>query len=72
MYKRQPQSPFFSLEWCEKDGPTVAKPTRFGFGQTVITRSLQYSVDGGAELEYPSDGVRCTMRIPRADVVANA
>ncbi len=64
-----PESAFFSLEWREADGPRVAEPNRFGFGQTVITRSLQYSVDGGAELEYPSEGVRCTMRIPRADVV---
>jgi PAS domain S-box-containing protein len=65
-----PASPYFSLEWRETDGPTVAEPSRFGFGQTVITRSLQYSVDGGAVLEYPAEGVRCIMRIPRADVVA--
>lgn len=65
-------SPFFSLEWRETNGPMVVKPHRFGFGQTVITRSLQYSVDGGADLEYPPDGVRCMMRIPRADVVASA
>jgi PAS domain S-box-containing protein len=64
------ESPFFSLEWREQDGPAVAEPNRFGFGQTVITRSQQNSVDGGAVLEYPSEGVRCTMRIPRADVVA--
>lgn len=69
-FTNDPTSPFFSLEWRESDGPTVAEPSRFGFGQTVITRSLQYSVDGGADLEYPSEGVRCTMRIPRADVVA--
>ena len=69
-FTNDPASPFFSLEWREVDGPAVALPDRFGFGQTVITRSLQYSVDGGAELEYPADGVRCKMRIPRDDVVA--
>ncbi len=61
--------PGIQVEWKETGGPAVAQPTRKGFGQTVITRSMQYSPEGGAELVYQPDGVQCRIRIPSADVV---
>lgn len=57
-----------ALHWNEHGGPQVSKPTRSGFGQTVITRSMQYSPDGGADIQYLASGVRCDIRIPEADV----
>jgi len=57
------------LEWRESGGPVVAAPTRRGFGQSVITRSLQYSPGGGAEIIYDPAGVRCIIRIPAVDLI---
>ncbi|MET3858240.1 two-component sensor histidine kinase [Rhizobium sp. OAE497] len=60
---------YFEVSWKEIGGPKVSMPTRRGFGNTVITRSLQYSANGGASLDFETDGVRCTIRIPVEDVV---
>lgn len=67
-----PENPWFGVEWREHGGPPVAPPRRNGFGQTVITRSLQYTPHGGADLEYPPHGLRCVMRVPRVDVLGAA
>jgi PAS domain S-box-containing protein len=56
------------LEWRESGGPPVIAPTKGGFGHVVITRSLSYSPDGGAELTFEPDGVRCAIQIPPEDI----
>ena len=56
------------IEWQESNGPLVRPPSRKGFGQSVITRSLQYSAGGGAELHYDPAGLRCVIRIPAVDL----
>ena len=56
------------VEWRETGGPVVQPPARRGFGQSVITRSLQYSPGGGAEIFYEPEGVRCVIRIPASDL----
>lgn len=61
-----------SLEWREQGGPPVFPPTRAGFGQTVITRSMQYAADGGAEMRYDPDGVWCVIRIPATEITRMA
>ena len=58
----------FQLEWVEKGGPKVAPPTRTGFGGTVIARSLSYSPNGGAEIEFCPAGIVCRIRVPGEDV----
>lgn len=58
-----------TVEWKESGGPSVRQPSHNGFGQTVITRSLQYAEDGGADLRYDADGVRCLIKIPLIDVM---
>ena len=50
------------------DTAAVAPPTRKGFGQTVIARSLQYSGRGGATLDYLPTGVVCRISIPAEDL----
>ncbi|MBB3564539.1 PAS domain S-box-containing protein [Rhizobium sp. BK512] len=54
--------------WTEIGGPPVTPPTRKGFGDTVINRSLQYSPNGGAKLEFHPEGLRCAIRVPVEDV----
>ncbi len=61
---------WLGIEWVESGGPVVHPPSKRGFGQTVITRSLQYTSNGGADLEYPPEGLRCRIRIPEEDLVA--
>lgn len=56
------------IEWRESGGPAVAPPTRSGFGQTVIARSMRYLPQGGTELSFPPTGVICTIRVPREDL----
>jgi len=60
---------WLGIEWLESGGPAVRAPSKRGFGQTVITRSLQYMPSGGADIEYPPAGVRCRIRVPDQDVV---
>ncbi|RWX75929.1 PAS domain S-box protein [Neorhizobium lilium] len=69
LVSKKPDDAFLGIEWVESGGPTVSPPSKRGFGQTVITRSLQYSANGGAEIDYPAEGVRCRIRIPEEDLV---
>ncbi len=57
------------FEWRESGGPEVKPPMRRGFGRTVISRSLQYSPEGRAELAFAPEGVVCSIAIPSEDVV---
>ena len=68
---KNPGDTWLGIEWLESGGPVVRPPSRRGFGQTVITRSLQYMENGGAEIEYPATGVRCHIRVPDEDIVAS-
>ncbi|MBB4066200.1 HWE histidine kinase domain-containing protein [Gellertiella hungarica] len=59
---------YAELKWLESGGPPVSTPGNSGFGQTVITRSLQYSPAGGADLDFLPEGIRCRIRIPMEDL----
>ncbi|XYD11548.1 HWE histidine kinase domain-containing protein [Methylobacterium sp. NMS12] len=52
------------LFWEERGGPTVAPPTRKGFGSRLIERQLPLEFDGSAAITYAPTGVTCQMRIP--------
>lgn len=58
----------FVLEWRESGGPGVVPPEHKGFGRTVITRSFQYSCEGGAEFDFAPSGVICRISIPSEDL----
>jgi PAS domain S-box-containing protein len=58
----------FVVEWREEGGPPVKPPTRKGFGQTVIARSLQYSTSGGTEVEFAPEGLICRVSLPLEDL----
>jgi len=52
------------LEWRETGGPKVRKPTRKGFGTTIIDRSVPYDLGGTVEVTYELSGVRAVFCIP--------
>lgn len=56
------------IDWRESGGPVVMKPTRKGFGSTIIDRSIPYDLGGEAEVEYKSSGVEARFRIPAKHV----
>lgn len=48
--------------WREVDGPRVTPPTRAGFGTRLIERGLAADLNGEVRIDYPIDGVVCTIR----------
>jgi PAS domain S-box-containing protein len=52
------------LIWTEKEGPVVSPPLRKGFGSHVLERGLAHELDGTVQLDYRTEGVVCTMKIP--------
>lgn len=60
----RPEGDRLVVRWQEKDGPPVTPPSRKGLGSRVIERGLAHELDGKVDLEYPPDGVVCTINIP--------
>jgi PAS domain S-box-containing protein len=58
--------PMLLMSWLEEGGPTVALPTRKGFGQMVIGRMVEAAVDGAAEIDYRESGFSWRLRAPLA------
>jgi two-component sensor histidine kinase len=56
------------LIWEESDGPTVAAPTRQGFGTRLIHDVVQQELGGEVELSLLPRGVRCEIEVPLARV----
>ena len=63
--------PQFGMSWMECGGPPVAKPTRRGFGSTVIGGMVNMSLDSDAEIDYAPAGFRWRITCP-ADKIAGA
>jgi two-component sensor histidine kinase len=49
------------LDWEELEGPPVQPPSRRGFGSELIEKVLAAELHGEVRLEFPPQGVRCTM-----------
>jgi PAS domain S-box-containing protein len=52
------------LRWQESGGPKVNPPAHRGFGSWVIERGLAHELGGEVTLDYPIQGVVCTIDIP--------
>jgi two-component sensor histidine kinase len=52
------------LDWRERNGPKVARPTRRGFGSRLIEQSIAQDLGGKVNLEFAADGVVCNIRAP--------
>jgi PAS domain S-box-containing protein len=51
----------FELTWTERGGPSVAPPTRRGFGSTLLERVTGRELGGEARMEFAPQGVRVTI-----------
>jgi two-component sensor histidine kinase len=56
--------PRFSMTWEEQGGPEVRPPSRQGFGQRTLKRSIASAFDGAIELDYRPGGLRCRVTAP--------
>ena len=56
----------FAFDWVERGGPTVAPPTRQGFGSRLIQRATAAAFNGEAVLEHLPKGVHWRLRAPYA------
>ncbi|MBW0144697.1 HWE histidine kinase domain-containing protein [Sphingomicrobium clamense] len=52
------------IDWQEKEGPVVVKPSRQGFGTTIIEHSVPYDLGGSSDLNYRKEGFWACFRIP--------
>ena len=58
-----------TVEWRERGGPPVTKPSRSGFGTRLKSAALR-SFGGVAESEFAPDGIICRLRVPLGDAVS--
>lgn len=52
------------IKWRDVDGPPVRKPSRKGFGTTIIERSVPYDLGGEAHVRYSESGFEADFCIP--------
>jgi two-component sensor histidine kinase len=53
-----------AVAWRETGGPTVAPPTRRGFGSRLIERSITSELRGRLEIDYRPEGLACAFWAP--------
>ncbi|RYD67054.1 MAG: PAS domain S-box protein [Verrucomicrobiaceae bacterium] len=63
--------PCLNLEWIERDGPSVAMPTRSGFG-TRLLKSIANQFGGTATLKYDPGGLVCVFNAPLTEITAKS
>ncbi len=59
----------FAMSWCESGGPPVAKPTRRGFGSTMIDSMLRTSLGCDAKVDFAPTGLVWRIGCPAASLV---
>ncbi len=50
-----------TIEWIERNGPLVVKPTRQGFGTRIITSAMSREPNGEVQMDYLPTGLHCRM-----------
>jgi PAS domain S-box-containing protein len=58
----------FELSWTETGGPTVATPTRRGFGSTLLEQVTGRELNGEVRVDYRPSGVRVRIEAASAAV----
>jgi two-component sensor histidine kinase len=51
------------LRWTESGGPAVKKPTRQGFGTSVIERMIRAQSNGELRLDWRAEGLACKIAL---------
>jgi PAS domain S-box-containing protein len=62
--KPKPDGDRLILVWREKDGPSVTSSSKKGFGSRVLEDGLAHELEATVRLDYPKDGVICTIDMP--------
>jgi PAS domain S-box-containing protein len=65
-------APQFVMSWIECSGPSVIKPTRRGFGSTVIGVMVKMSLACEAEIDYAPTGFRWRIAGPANNIMEKA
>jgi PAS domain S-box-containing protein len=52
------------LHWTESGGPPAKKPTREGFGTSVIQRMIREQLKGEMHLDWRAEGLACEIVLP--------
>lgn len=60
------------LEWTETGGPMVVKPTRQGFGTSLIHRTISADLGGDVQLDFLPTGLHARLNIPASHLHAVA
>lgn len=56
----------FLFTWREISGPPVSSPSRQGYGQKTLHRSIASAVDGKVVLDYRVEGLVCNVAAPHS------
>jgi PAS domain S-box-containing protein len=62
-------TPVLRLNWVERGGPHVSKPTHRGFGHNVIEKLVAQKLNAKVDLAYLSDGVTWTLLLPSNQLI---
>ena len=57
------------LTWREFGGPPVGRPTREGYGSTVIRELVRYEIGGVTTLTFEPSGVAAEIIVPLSNVL---
>jgi two-component sensor histidine kinase len=60
------------LDWRERDGPPVVKPTRKGFGSTVVVAMAEAKLDAKVQLAFAPTGLTWRLECPAAQALEGA
>ena len=56
------------LDWKESGGPSVAPPSRKGFGTILITRSIPYDLGGESTIDFDPSGLKASFVLPEKHI----
>ena len=56
-----------SLDWRERDGPTVTEPEQAGFGSSLIKGEIEYRLRGTVKTLFAPDGLEVHLEFPVAN-----
>jgi two-component sensor histidine kinase len=51
------------LHWTESGGPPARKPTRKGFGTSVIQRMIRRQLKGEIHFDWRTEGLACEIAL---------
>ena len=62
--------PTFEMSWREEGGPSVAPPTRKGFGHSIIGRLMDAAVQGATDIRFDEAGMSWRLSAPIVNTIS--